>query len=285
MAERQDVSTSIQRLRDVTTAVSADPSMKFVLRESEFQVDSSANSTLLKRLLLYAPRTVLVTPEARYITPVGDYNPAATTNWTSIPHSLLLTTDEIAALKLAGAACVHLPERVIEQREKPGDNDEFYADGENTVFRITDHWTMNDALTVHLNDAFLRRQLTERTQISHPSVVNLRLPILSNITISDLIQVRRDEFDSFSIMHDALRKFVTGLGNADSDTKIKALLEEVDFQVRKTDQRFKEITGRSRTALAEVAVGVSVIGICMLIPSVSQRHCWHLLVPTRPRSL
>lgn len=258
-----DISSSIRKLSERARLLAADPGLKFVLREAEFQGDGVANSILLRKLLLYAPTTVLITKEARYVTPVGDHRPNASVNWASIPKSLLLTSDELAALERdASEFCLHMPERVIEEQET-WDNDEFYRDGESVVFSIDSHWDFGNALTVHLNDPFIRQQLTE----SSLSVINTRLPVLKNIPTADFLLLRKDEAESFSAMHHVLQTLAMRLPQADSNNKIKLLLQEVDQNVRRIERRFQEITRKHRASLAEVVVGVSVIGICMSIPS------------------
>lgn len=266
MQDSNAVVREVDRLNELARVLEAEPTLHFVLPYSALKKVAGSAPLVIKKCLLYSSRTIILTPPVEYATPTGDYRENVSTNWLIRPTAALAAFGIPITGAIAEDLIVELPESIVEKYEV-WSNDDFYEDPPRTLFNFADSYGKVDSLQVLLADPVLGAQFAERLRQIDFSVINLWLPTLSGVSITDLLKLRLDEYDAFTRMHVSLRRFAATLPSIGSEAKLKELMQEVDLQVRKLDERFTELKKRHSRSLAEAAVGVAVVGLLLLVPA------------------
>jgi hypothetical protein len=253
--------------------LNADPRHQFIVsgRELELKLSSTNAETFLTTLMLYAPMTLVLTPEERGYKHVMSPIPVSD----SLPNDTE-TLRLRALVESTGSRGFHfLPERVVSQVDDYGESETWPGTYDHEEFSFEKTYSNRLGLEFSLSDPAilshaLRPRISDRLccRPSDIGIIKAWLPTLCNLPAQWLAKLQADEEASFARFHGALRRFLGKLPNdLTSEQRIKEMFEEVDHEVRAYEAKMLEISRKQSLRRFEVVVGVTAMALCTAMPS------------------
>ncbi|MBM3724094.1 MAG: hypothetical protein FJW40_01530 [Acidobacteria bacterium] len=158
--------------------------------------------------------------------------------------------------------CVVLPESMAVSAEVSGGDaldGEFERAGEvNAKIRQLESYVYS--LPVGADYGTVRRLL--RQDSSHePLTTGVLMPEIQNLSLGDLARLRRDYDGAFARLRYSLKRYLDGVAEADKESKLVGVIEEIDHECRKAEDEFKSIERKHSRSLTGMLITTSVVAL------------------------
>jgi hypothetical protein len=265
-------SVNYSSYKSLVEQLNSDPNHHMVIRGAELNISYAAQQpaaleTFLKKLILYAPRAILVTDAQEILHASG--SPPPTAGHFERGYSTAVQSLQELVRKANYPDIFFLPSKV-QQWITNYSSDDSVGDASEPITSFNFDWYQNPfALEVVLRDPVISHHMLEilNCATDEAKVINVWLPRLSNIPTEVLMKLKADEMHAFQRFHTALKSLVSDRKQLTSEALAKELFQQVDYEVREFEDKMRKIARSQALKNYEVAVGLSAIGLCLALPS------------------
>ena len=108
------------------------------------------------------------------------------------------------------------------------------------------------------------RRLLKQDAPGETVKTGILMPDIRNLSLQDLTNLRKDYDDGFARMRYSLKRYLTGIAEADSESKFVGIVEEIDHECRKAEEEFQGMKRKHARSLRGMLVTTSMLGVAAL---------------------
>jgi hypothetical protein len=114
-------------------------------------------------------------------------------------------------------------------------------------------------------DYAIVRKLVAQDRQGSTVTSGLLMPSVRNLSIEDLSRIREDNEDSFARMQYALKRYLDGLSEFESEAQFRHLIEEVDHECRSVESDLRRVKRKHQRTLGGMVVTAGVLGVAATV--------------------